>query len=48
MFDGTDLSLAYGNQEEQSISPKQEQPKIQQVQVPPDVEYIPNEDMYAT
>ena len=48
MFDWTDLSLAYGNQEEQSISPKQEQPKIQQVQVPPDVEYIPNEDMYAT
>jgi hypothetical protein len=47
MFDGTDLSLVYGNDQQQPIQqPTQQQQPLQQAQVPPEVEYSPPDEIY--
>ena len=46
MFDGTDLSLVYGNEQMQPIQQQPIQQPLQQAQVPPDVEYSPPDEIY--
>jgi len=46
MFDGTDLSLVYGNEQSQPIQQQPIQQPLQQAQVPPDIEYTPPDEIY--